>query len=568
MKKINTLRKLSAKYCFGLLVMLMFSVSCNENVLDEDPSDFLSPSAFKTKKDIEMGITALHSMVRDWYAISRGGTDMVIMARMTDEGYCGESPSSGGNYQTDMTPSSDYPKSYWSRNYTLIQYTNVIIEAINNMEESAWSSNDEKNAELAEAKFFRAFAYRVLVTLFGDVPLVTEVVDYAKTNFTRNAKSEIYSLIEADLTTGTAYLPNPGSETAPGRITKGAAWNLLSEIYLAEGKYQLAVDAASHVINDYGYSLMTQRFGTKLGADVFKNENVYFDLFTKENHNHSANTEDIWVIQIEYNITGGGSFPGERAWGPAYFRLGNTPDGYDTYYGEYIDGDYTGYQDTLSRPVAWCRPTSYVLYNIWKNDKGDYRNSEACIKRNFYIDSPYSTYDGKKIDWKWWTATSRPTMTDTTQYIFPFFMKVATPCDHQTEPLRSGGGTNYKDLYAMRLAETYLLRAEGYLGLGKTDLAAADINKVRSRSNASPVAAGDVTIDYILDERARELYTEEWRMITLMRLGKLVERVKKYNDNPVYPGENIQSYNNLWPIPQTEIDLNTGATLEQNPGYE
>jgi hypothetical protein len=112
-----------------------------------------------------------------------------------------------------------------------------------------------------------------------------------------------------------------------------------------------------------------------------------------------------------------------------------------------------------------------------------------------------------------------------------------------------------------------LLRAEAYVDINRPDLAAADINKVRTRAHAAPVDPGDVTIDYILDERARELYGEEWRLITLRRTGKLFERVKKYNDNPIHPGADVQPFNIHWPIPQQEIDLNSGAAFPQNPGY-
>ena len=102
------------------------------------------------------------------------------------------------------------------------------------------------------------------------------------------------------------------------------------------------------------------------------------------------------------------------------------------------------------------------------------------------------------------------------------------------------------------------------MGLGNTPLAAADINIVRARSNASPVAAASVDIDLILDERMREFGMEEKRMFTLMRLGKWYDRVKKCN--PFYAPVADPKYN-LWPIPQTEIDRNRSAKLEQNPGY-
>ena len=76
------------------------------------------------------------------------------------------------------------------------------------------------------------------------------------------------------------------------------------------------------------------------------------------------------------------------------------------------------------------------------------------------------------------------------------------------------------DQYVFRLAETYLLRAEAYLGNGDQVNAAADINMVRTRANAPEIDPSMVNIDYILDERIRELYYEELRLLTLTRLGK------------------------------------------------
>jgi hypothetical protein len=116
----------------------------------------------------------------------------------------------------------------------------------------------------------------------------------------------------------------------------------------------------------------------------------------------------------------------------------------------------------------------------------------------------------------------------------------------------------------LRLSETYLLRAEAYLGNGDLVNAAKDINAVRERAKATPVSSDDVTIDYILDERARELVYEEPRRITLHRTGKLVERVRKYN---ALNKDEIQDFHGLWPIPYSFIEANTDVVIEQNPGY-
>jgi hypothetical protein len=222
----------------------------------------------------------------------------------------------------------------------------------------------------------------------------------------------------------------------------------------------------------------------------------------------------------------------------------------------------------LGRGTAQMRPTDYAALYIWLSDwNNDIRNAEHNIKRNFYFDSPGSKYDKQKISSWLYPAGTRDRMKDTCQYIYPYFMKFADPCHHFTYPTTSGNGKNHKDTYRIRLPETLLLRAEAYVRLNNLAAAAADINLIRNRANATPVDPADVTLDYILDERARELYGEENRFVTLTRMGKLVERVRKYNNNPLVPGANIQDYNVLWPIPQSEIDLNINGNLEQNPGY-
>lgn len=68
----------------------------------------------------------------------------------------------------------------------------------------------------------------------------------------------------------------------------------------------------SWALNDYGYALMTERFGTQ--ANVFKNENVFTDLFTRNNQNLDQNTETIWAIQFEPDILDGDNYMGSRGW--------------------------------------------------------------------------------------------------------------------------------------------------------------------------------------------------------------------------------------------------------------
>jgi hypothetical protein len=205
---------------------------------------------------------------------------------------------------------------------------------------------------------------------------------------------------------------------------------------------------------------------------------------------------------------------------------------------------------------------------VWVEDfTGDIRNSKFNYVRDFKYDEPSSAwfdssavkYPGPNLkaeSWRW----------------YPWISKVTTPGQHPdnlyankaTGLLTNGAGSTYSDQYYMRLAETYLIRAEAYLGKGNLAKAADDINMLRNRAKAKPVLAGEVTIDYILDERARELSFEEDRRLTLARLGKVVERVRKYND---LNNSNILDHHGLWPIPAREIEANINGKLEQNPGY-
>lgn len=573
---MNKKIKLVNYRCLPVIVTVIVIISsCSKRVLDEKPLDFLSPdNAYLTEAGALQGITALHDRVRAaYYSFGEFGT-MNWATHGSDIGYQAEDPgpSSGyiNSYRDDMTPIARMVVDTWNVGYQIIQWANVLIDKVQKAESSAFEGGEAgKNKYIAEAKFFRAWSYRYLVSTYGDIPLVTEPVNTAKADFQRDPISEIHNLMVEDFKYASENLPKRGMEDAPGRITQGPAWHYLAETYLEMGKPDLAVDAANHVINDYGYGLMTHRFGTGLGNDVWGSGDAYFDLFHYGNQNLQDNTEAMWVVQVEPPPTiGGGQLATAYIFGPRYFDIGLTPDGKRAFMGELFNGNYTGYSDSLGRPTANCRGTSLVYYHIWLSDwNNDDRNKEHNLKRNFYYDNPESVYDGKKIDFSLYNPARPNPLDDTCRILFPIHTKFTDPLHYFLQPNRSGGGITHKDWYALRFAETLLLRAEAYVDLGKPDLAAADINLVRGRSEATPVLPEDVDIDYILDERARELYGEEWRLIILRRTGKLIERVRKYNDNPVCPGAFIAENNFRWAIPQAQIDLNVDAPFAQNPGY-
>jgi hypothetical protein len=353
-----------------------------------------------------------------------------------------------------------------------------------------------------------------------------------------------------------------------GEINNLAAYHLLSEVYLAARQFQNALDAASIVISNPNVGLMTTRFGVK-ASDATKN--VYWDLFQRGNQNrkNGTNKESLWVIQFETDVPGGGavstgisgSYQMERHFAPQFLNFRLSGSSVQPFL--YPVSDYTG-----GRGIGWAIPTKYFSDVIWQSDfNNDLRNAPFNFVREFKVTNPAHPRFGQTIS----TINPPAGITVPRRDFYAFQSKITTPGDHPDGMfqdksqllLKASAGGTYADQYMFRLAETYLLRAEAYLGLSQLDKAAADINVVRGRSNASPVLPANVNIDYILDERMRELGSEEKRRITLMRLGLVYDRVKKCNP---YYNDVLTTYN-LWPIPASEIERNNGAKLEQNPGY-
>lgn len=532
-----------------LLLLAVLSASCKKSVLDETAIASLSSEVnFKTKAGFDNAITALIYSARDefngedlgrWYDMNLG----------TDIGTTGQEQTTNfRNYTTFLTPAASAASSYWNWAYTqMILRANTIIAYAQKPESASLFANDaEKNAYIAEARFFRAYTYNTLAELYGGVPIVDRTYQSPKIDFTRSTRDATYDFARQDAEFASQWLPPTVSAAKEGHIVKGAADHLLTEIYINLKQYDKAIASASAVINSGLYHLMTTRFG----VNANQQGDVYSDLFIEGNQNRSAgNMESIYTWQFENLVTGGGGSTGRnnliRGWTPALWNL-KDPSG------------ATGMviTDSLGRGVAYCRPTTYWLFSLWNgNSQNDIRNSKYNIRRTIYYNNPASTYFGKPVG-------RLVTQEDSMRNCYPYLRKVeGKPWNGD----KTSGGTG-KDFIVYRLAETYLLRAEAYLDKGDQTDAATDINVVRARANASLVAPSDVTIDYILDERARELITEERRRLTLNRLGMLYDRVQKYQTRSDVKAT-IQQFHNLYPIPQSAIDANFGAKLEQNPGY-
>ncbi|MDF7820014.1 RagB/SusD family nutrient uptake outer membrane protein [Runella sp. MFBS21] len=527
---------------FFLLTALLFSQACDESVLDEKPLSFLSPDVtLVSNAGFQSAITALHQAVREVAGVDDQNAYWSVYFG-TDLGSIGVRDAYLRNYETQLTPTFMGVNHFWDWGYlNLLPRANQIIDYAQRPT-AVWADEKQKNAVIAEARFFRAYAHNMLTNLYGDVVIADKLATEPKVDYQRNKRKEVLEFAKADLEFASQWLPL--TEPQPGRIVKSAADHLLTEVNISLGNYDKAIETATAVISSGRNQLMTQRFGTQKNLPG----DVYSDLWKDGNQNRSGgNLENLWVIQYEFQTPGGVTSSGNgrnwlRCWGARYFDA-KDPD----------NASGMVIADSLGRGVSWMRPSNHILYDIWKDDPNDMRNSEYNIRRKWYYNNPASKYFLKEVKFH--------ANLDTLYHIYPAFRKV--------EGLSLAGATNgrtFNDWPMMRLAETYLLRAEAYLMKGDKQKAAEDINVVRGRAKAKPVAAAQVDLDYILDERLRELIVEEPRRLTLSRMGKLVERTKKYNGFATTTST-IQAKNELFPIPQKFIDANFGAKVPQNPGY-
>jgi hypothetical protein len=525
--------RFNGKYVIIIGVLLVTLFGCEKDFLVESPKSFYAPeNTFVSTKGFESALSGLYYSVREELGQPEGaeiqgtffaGTDLALIGL----GQANHVPAE--NYGTSMSPTWIVVTGAWYWAYKIIGNANQILANIGN-KDIVWDLPSDKNRIEAEARFFRSYAYRNLTMEFGDVPLVTEMGKPFKLDYTRQPKSEVINFMIADLKFAAENLPE--TTTTEGKLVKAAAQHMLAEIYLFAGKPDLAEQQAKLVTQSPLYKLMTSRFGnyTSEPGDVFS------DLFKENNTNRSSgNLETIWAVQFQYDVTGGdeGRDFSRRNWVCYYSKISGL-----------LLCDSLG-----GRGVGRLRPMQWWFDSY---EPQDIRNSKYNIRRHYWYNDPKSSKYGQEVQMTEALAKAGTLYPSTRKFDFA---KTADDPSYTD---------SYKDRIKIRLAETYLLLAEAQMKQSKFTEAAASINAVRARANATPVAPGSVNMDLILDERARELLGEELRRLTLVRTGTLIDRVKRLNPKSSLT---IQDFNVLWPVPQAVIDANQGAEFKQNPGY-
>jgi starch-binding outer membrane protein, SusD/RagB family len=592
------MKKIIFKSSWVLFLLLgVFSCQKDDAFLKENPKTFYTiDNIFSTSAQVDQVLVSIYSHLRDlwanpdeavWLHNFRGkGTDMydVPVIRRTN---------TFSDYGT-INPIHDTFYQVYSTFYYVVSRANLALYATE-LPQISWASATEKAYVVAQARFFRAFAYRNLAELYGGVPLVTEIYTEPRYDFTRATRVEIYQFAISEMEAVLADLPVTTAQG--GRLVKGAAQHNLSELYLALGT-QLAIDGnasgaqaaftksisyANDVIGGGTYSLISARFGTRksltsISVPVYKGgvattpidtllqtTNYFWDLFQEGNVNYQeGNTECIWAMQVDYTAYKAedkkSKLPYSRTYGPVFRDVAAT----------WLTGTL---EDVGGRGISSVNLTMYSRDSIYAGKWGaDIRNSDVVFRRRFKGNVATSAYYLKDVPWNtMYNGNANPTTNyNNRSEVYPVSCKIAT--DKYTGVADGENMSNlFRDDYFIRLPETILLRAEAKQRSGDKAGAAADINLLRARAKCTyMVTAADMDdkFNMILDERARELVYEECRWNTLLRMGGTiaVDRIKKYAYWPETATTLTFSYN-LWPIPQTVIDSNTGVKLEQNPGW-
>lgn len=522
---------------------------CSKFLDEENKSNATAESFYLTPKGYEALVNSCYASLRDVYAgppyIFLAGTDLFFSAGA-------EAPAGLTAYQT-LTPGTSQVATFFQKLYESIQIVNTALAYADKTQQTSTITSRK-----GEVRFLRAYYYFLLVQNFGDLSLVTDMVREPITHFERQPASEIYKFIISEMQQSLQELPDAQSDV--GRVTKRAVKHMLAKVYLTRGyeEYGAADDFAN---------------AAKYADEAINNQPLsvpYDQIFAYKN---DVNPEILFSIQYDQaSLLQGGAHQWDELFGPLinatgegvnkYLRLKVTEylwkvfgENDSRFEGTFLNvrtHPYVGYYlDSTGYPVGNYYPRTQAQIN----DTANWRAADPEHRQNTVI-IPMNPF--------WWHINNQSEYPSLKK-----FDRVQLPDVKYTH-----------DLFLARLGETYLIAAEAYFKMGDIAKARDRINEVRRRA-AMPGHAADmmidasaINIDFILDERARELAGEGHRWTDLKRTHKLMERTKKYNPEikAIYDtgqdpflGKN-GNFKILRPIPLAVISLDAG-TYPQNPAY-
>ncbi|WP_290790005.1 RagB/SusD family nutrient uptake outer membrane protein [Flavihumibacter sp. UBA7668] len=588
------------RYSFIIGLLSVMVAGCSK-ILEEQPRAGIDPSYFRTPEGIQGGIAGIYSSFRGHWGtqiftqLFNAGNDEFKRGAAADVQHW-----YNFNNAQIRTEANNYA-GFWNAMYININTANGVLEygAAANMPEAT------KIQVLAQAKFLRAFCYFYLVTTFGDVPLHTEFNTDESTADSRNPQGEVYAQIIQDLTEAAADLPNIPASGTGKPASKATALYLLAKTHLWRGWS----DAAESGDFTAAYTISKDLIDNKAqyGLDLLP----YYPAVFKEGNEYSSeilmvidHTKDLKYGQNSNPGTGATNFQENKS---NFFFRPNYP-AINANYPSGGGANLTVRDVNNGRPFQRIRPnTRYVIDVAFANRETDSRYEGTFQTVWKSASTPMAaagslgavTPRGQLIngvDTSIWMADRVVTAQERANFkgvIFePEHLPGATvPYTASYYPnLRKWDDSTRADMndysdrpyILFRFAEVYLIAAEAAIQGGASAQQAADmINVLRTRAALKPnqtptqyadavaaqqVTAAQMNIDFLLDERSRELFGEATRWWDLARTKKLVQRVQAYNSEGA---DGVQDHHRLRPIPQEQIDLVTeGPAFPQNPGYQ
>ncbi|PBQ31334.1 RagB/SusD family nutrient uptake outer membrane protein [Sphingobacteriaceae bacterium] len=535
----------------GLLITILSIsvVACKKKLEEYNPSGLTDQSVYTTPAGFESLVNGAYSFQRWWYgkvqgyAISEMGTDLWA------SGSADQYPEL--TQYTNLQGVSEPVTTEWSKLYAAVNMCNTGLAKIDGSGLSAALIK----TRTAELKFLRAFYYWHIVEMWGGVNFSTVPTEGIVTTANKTPVEKFYEQIFADLTDAIAGLPNTTADY--GRATKPAAEAFMARMCITRGRHADAITYANNVITKYTFSLLPNYADLWKMSNLQNKEIVYAVNYSSNlllndrtdpvnyptgDGNGSNNGHLFFVMKYDdqpgmaRDINGGRPY---NRWMPSRFLLDLFTTG-DTRYDASFNQVW--YSNSATRPAGMALGDTALF----------------ATKKSIAVKSTkYKTFDRDVVYNANGSAKNR------LQYVA--LKKFMDPTRTSVNEQQSA-----RDAYVIRLPEMYLIIAEANLALGNTAAAATAINTVRQRAaggtNVLDITAADVTLDFILDERAREFAGEQLRWFDLKRTNTLVSRVQAHNPDVA---AKIQSYHIVRPIPQSQIDAVTNkGEFSQNPGYQ
>ena len=421
-------------------------------------------------------------------------------------------------HDQDWSASGEFITAMYNRIYYQITLCNEYIRETTDAKLDGRGVEGELRSEVeqyrAEARFLRALSYYHAMDMFGNIPFVTENDAVGSFFPEQISRADLFEYIETELQAVETELAAPLSNEY-GRVDKAAAWTLLAKMYL---------NASVYTGTERNTDCIT--YCNKVLTSGYTLNDSYENLFKADNH-----TADGIIFPITFDGTH------TKTWGGMTFIVHAAVGGSMNPSEFGIDGGWGG-----------SRTTSAFVAKFGSNptESGDQRAMFHTDGQNLEIEDIFNFNDGYAI----------------------------TKFKNITSTGATGSDLTFPDIdYPMlRLADVYLMYAEAVVRGGSGGDAGAAlgyVNDLRERAygdDSGNITAGQLTLDFILDERARELYWEGHRRTDLVRFGKFSESSYVWPwKGGVADGKSTNSKYDLFPIPSSDIGAN--PNLEQNQGY-